>query len=226
MNKIIAQTTALKIIARAWPVFLRQLRPGLTEKQVVKLLYQVLRAYGFSAWAFPTIVAAGANAAEPHHVPTNRIIKTREFIKIDFGVRYKGYCTDVTRTIVLGKPSALQRKLFRIVCTAQQRAVRLLRAGIETRLIDQTARASITRAGYGKYFIHSTGHGVSQTIHARPFLSPNPRRNAILKVGDVVTIEPGIYIPDKLGIRIEDMYVVTRTGSRCLSATISITLTP
>jgi len=226
MNKITAQTSALKIIDQAWPIFLRQLRPSLTEKQVVRLLYQVLRTHGFTAWAFPTIVAAGANAAEPHHKPTDRKLTANEFIKIDFGVRYKGYCTDVTRTIILGKPSALHRKLFRIVRTAQKCAVRLLRAGVETRLIDQAARTSITRAGYGKYFIHSTGHGVSQTIHARPFLSPNPRRNAILKVGDVVTIEPGIYIPGKLGIRIEDMYVVTRTGSRCLSATISITLTP
>lgn len=225
-NKLVFQTTALRRISRAWPFFLHQLRPGLTEKQVVKLLYQVLRTHGFTAWAFPTIVAAGANAAEPHHKPTDRRLKVNELIKIDFGVRYKGYCTDVTRTIMFGKPSALQRKLFRIVCTAQQRAARLLRPGIETRLIDQAARTSIARAGYGQYFIHSTGHGVGRTIHAQPYLSPNPKRNAKLKVGDVVTVEPGIYIPYKLGIRIEDMYAITRNGNRCLSAAIPIALTP
>lgn len=226
MNKIIAQSQALNRIARVWPMFIRRLSPGRTERQAARLLYRALRQAGFTRWAFPVIVAAGPSAAEPHHKPTNRRIRADQFVKIDFGVIHRGWRTDVTRTIVLGRPSRLQLRLFALVQRTQSAAAAALKPGVTGQAIDAIARGIITRARYGKYFIHSTGHGVGRAIHELPYLSPGPKGHYKLKIGDVVTVEPGIYIPNRLGIRIEDMYVITKTGRRCLSNKISRSLTP
>ena len=123
----------------------------------------------------------------------------------------------MTRTVFLGQPTAFQRKIYRIVLKAQAAAARKLNPGADTLLVDATARQVITQAGFGKYFIHSTGHAVGRHIHERPFLSPKPKSRSTLRVGDVVTVEPGIYLPGRIGIRIEDMYLITRTGCRCLT---------
>ncbi len=224
MTKLAAQTTALRKIAWAWPRFVVQLHPGLTERQTTRLLYQALRAAGFTRWAFPTIVAAGESAAEPHHKPTDRKVRANEFLKIDFGVTFQGWKTDITRTLILGRPTLVQRKLHALLLKAQSRAAHGIKAGIPARELDALARDVISRAGFGKAFIHSTGHGVGRAIHEAPFLSPGPKGDRLLRVGDVITIEPGIYIPNKLGLRVEDMYVVTKTGGRCLSDAISRTL--
>jgi Xaa-Pro aminopeptidase len=171
-------------------------------------------------------VAAGASAAEPHHKPTNRVIRANEFLKIDFGVTFKGWKTDITRTLVLGRPTLVQRKLYALLLNAQGKAARAIKPGIPARELDALARDVISRAGFGKAFIHSTGHGVGRAIHEAPYLSPGPKGDRLLRVGDVITIEPGIYIEGKFGLRIEDMYEVTKTGGRCLSNAIPRILTP
>ncbi len=225
MTKLRAQTEATKGLAQAWDQLRAYIRPGITEKQLARQLGLLLKKAGFPKPAFRFIVAAGSNAAQPHHAPTNRILKSGEPVKIDFGVRHRGWCTDVTRTVFLGRPTAFQRKIYLIVLKAQAAAARKLKLGADTLLVDATARQLITQTGFGKYFIHSTGHAVGRHIHERPFLSPKPRSRLTLRVGDVVTVEPGVYLPGRFGIRIEDMYLITRTGARCLTIALPKQLT-
>lgn len=220
MIKILAQRTALEKTAEVWPVFLQYVKPGVSERQLARRLRKLLAQTGLDRRAFPFIVAASEQAAEPHHVPNGRVLRTGDSVKIDFGVTYETWKTDITRTIFLGKPSAEQKALYNLVLRAQKRAAQKLRPGIPARDIDDICRKVITRAGFGKFFIHSTGHGVGWAIHEPPYLTPSRRGNRLLAVGDVVTIEPGIYIKDKIGIRIEDMYEITATGARDLSAEI------
>ncbi|USN53528.1 MAG: M24 family metallopeptidase [Candidatus Nomurabacteria bacterium] len=218
MIKILAQETAIKKTAKVWPLFLQQVKLGLSERQVSRLLRRLLLSEGLDRRAFPFIVAASEQAAEPHHVPNGRVLQAGDSIKIDFGVTYESWKTDITRTVFLGKPSAEQKALYTLVLRAQERAAQKLRPGIPARDIDDICRGVIAKAGFGKFFIHSTGHGVGRAIHEPPYLTPSRRGNRLLAVGDVVTIEPGIYIKDKIGIRIEDMYEITATGARDLSA--------
>ncbi|MFH0853191.1 MAG: M24 family metallopeptidase [bacterium] len=220
MTKAAAQIQAINKIAKVWPLFLKQVKPELTEKQVACLLWQILKQQGFAKKAFRFIVATGASAAEPHHWPTNKKLIKGQAVKIDFGVTHRGWKTDITRTVFLDKPTNLQKKLYQLVFMAQQQSAKLLKPGIPAQTIDSRARSIIKRAGYGKYFIHSTGHGVGKQIHEPPWLSPTKKGLGKLKIGDVVTIEPGIYLPGRLGIRIEDMYLITKTGSRHLTGAI------
>lgn len=215
--KILAQTDAIKGLALAWSQLKDDIRPGQTEKQVARRLRFLLKKAGFPRPAFRFIVASGPNAAQPHHAPTNRSLGSNEPVKIDFGVRHRGWRTDVTRTVFLGRPTAFQKKIYSLVLKAQAAAVRRLRPDADTLRVDAAARRVITRAGYGRYFVHSTGHAVGHSIHERPFLSPKPKSRSTLRVGDVVTVEPGVYLPGRFGIRIEDMYLINRTGCRCLT---------
>jgi len=225
MTKIAAQIQALGKTAKVWPLFLKQIKPGLTEKQVARLLWQTLKQQGFTKKAFRFIVATGLSAAEPHHWPTNKKLAKSQAVKIDFGVTHRGWKTDVTRTVFLGKPTAQQKTLYQLVLKAQKQSAKLLKPGIPAQTIDKRARSIIKRAGYGKYFIHGTGHGVGKRIHEPPWLTLTKKGLGKLKAGDVVTVEPGIYLPGRFGIRIEDMYLITKTGSRKLSSAIPSELT-
>lgn len=187
---------------------------GETEKKVAARVEAFLK--GFDAKpAFRTIVASGKRSAKPHGFATNKKIRKGEIVKIDFGALYKGWRSDITRTFFMGKPTARQKKIYQIVLEAQRRAILAVRVGVECRAVDKAAREYIKQMGYGKYFIHSTGHGIGKKIHEQPKVSF--RNHHKLKAGQVITIEPGIYIKGWGGMRIEDMLLVTEKGAKVLT---------
>ncbi|MBU0485454.1 MAG: Xaa-Pro peptidase family protein [Proteobacteria bacterium] len=192
------------------------LRVGMTERQVALAIETTMRKKGASAPSFETIVAAGPNGALPHAVPSDRPLQTGEPIIIDMGTVLNGYCSDMTRTVVLGEPDLKTRDLIRVVRRAQLAATAKIRAGITGREADRAAREIIKQAGYGKNFGHGLGHGVGLAVHEAPSLSSRNRKK--LRAGMVVTIEPGIYLPGWGGIRLENMAVVTTDGCEILNA--------
>ncbi len=201
---------------RAGVAFLKTaLRPGLTERQVANRLRAFFRSRGFRRWAFSFIIAAGPAAANPHHPPGHRRLRKGDMVVCDFGLRIRDTASDMTRTFILGNPSRRLARVYRTVRQAQQRAAAALRPRIEGHRIDAIARGILKRAGYEKYFLHATGHGVGYKIHEPPWLSP--KKHGVLRAGDVVTVEPGVYRKGWGGIRIEDMYLITARGHRHLS---------
>ncbi|MGW8288334.1 MAG: M24 family metallopeptidase, partial [Desulfobulbales bacterium] len=191
------------------------MRSGQTEKEVARKIEAEMLRRGAEEPAFPTIVAAGPNGALPHAVPTDRVIKKGEPVIVDMGLKLGGYCSDMTRTVVLGKPDSQTLKIIRLVRKAQRAAQKFIKAGIIAREADRAARDIITRAGYGKNFGHGLGHGVGLAVHEAPSLN-RMRRNKILP-GMVVTVEPGIYLPGWGGVRLENMVVVTENGCTVLN---------
>lgn len=193
----------------------RELVPGRTEREVAIEIEATMMRKGAEAPAFPTIVAAGPNAAGPHAVPTDRVIKEGETVIIDMGLKLNGYCSDMTRTVVLGKPDGRTEEIIRLTRRAQLSALKVIRAGILARDADRAARKVIADAGYGRYFGHGLGHGVGLAVHEPPSLN-RLRRNK-LQQGMVVTVEPGIYLPGWGGVRLENMVVVEKEGCRPLN---------
>jgi Xaa-Pro aminopeptidase len=193
----------------------QQLRPGKTEKEVALAIENMMRLKGASAPSFDTMVASGPNAALPHAVPSDRPLRRGETIVIDMGLVLDGYCSDMTRTVVLGRPDNYTLALFRLVRKAQIAATRGLRAGMTGVAVDRLARRVIEAEGLGDRFGHGLGHGVGLNVHEGPSL--NYRNKRQLKVGMVVTIEPGIYIPEWGGIRLENMAVIEEGGCRVLN---------
>ena len=182
-----------------------QIKPGYTEKELALQLEFNARKSGADGLAFEAIVAAGENAALPHAQPTHRKIKKGDFVVIDFGVKYKGYCSDETCTIAFGKLTDRQKNAYQIVKDAHDRALAVIKGNIAAADIDYCAR-SVFGKKYGRYFVHGTGHGVGLEVHEAPRLASNS--NDILKPQMVVTVEPGLYIPGLWGIRIEDTVLV------------------
>ncbi|MFH1362284.1 MAG: M24 family metallopeptidase [bacterium] len=187
---------------------------GLTEQSIASQIKFFLREYK-SQPAFRIIVASGKRSAKPHGFATNKKIKTGELVMVDFGALYNGYRSDITRTFVVGQPSKKQRKIYRIVKKAQAKAIKLVKAGRVCAEIDQAARDYIVAQGFGKYFIHTTGHGIGQKVHEAPKISKRNRHR--IRGGQVITIEPGIYIKGWGGVRIEDMVLVTEKGCKILT---------
>lgn len=193
----------------------RTLRPGLTERQVANRLRAFFRSRGLRRWAFSFIIAAGPAAANPHHPPGRRRLRPGDMVVCDFGLRIRDTASDMTRTFILGQPSRRLDRVYRTVRLAQQRAAAALRPRIDGHSIDRIARGVLTRAGYARYFLHATGHGVGYKIHEPPWLSP--KKHSVLRAGDVVTVEPGVYCKGWGGVRIEDMYRITVRGQRQLT---------
>ena len=207
-----AVEAAEKVLDTVW----RSLKPGQSEKEIafkiLKGLYE--EAEGPS---FPPIVASGPNSALPHAEPTDRKIKEGEPIIIDMGAIYKGYCSDMTRTFFLGKgPNDYFAHIYKIVALAKEKAQSKIKAGMVAKEADSIARNVIKKAGYGKEFVHALGHGVGLAVHEPPSLSFRNRKK--LKAGNVVTVEPGIYIQGKGGVRLEDMVLVEENGSTVLNS--------
>lgn len=219
--KVLSEIECIKkaqsIAEEAFDHILSFIRPGVTEKRVALELDFYMLSHGAEALSFETIVVTGKKTSMPHGVPDDTVVEAGDFVTMDFGAVYKGYHSDMTRTVAVGNASEEQRKIYEIVLSAQKAALELLKKGVSCKDADAAARDIIKNAGYSDYFGHGTGHGVGIEIHELPNLSP--RSNAILEVGNVVTVEPGIYIPDKFGVRIEDMALITENGFENLTHT-------
>lgn len=185
---------------------LAALREGVTEKEIADLILAETLRLGGSGMAFDTIVAFGESGAEPHHVPTDKPLSKGMLVTVDMGAVYEGYDADFTRTVAFGEPTAEQREVYAVVLEAQRRALASVAVGAECRAVDAAARDYISERGYGEQYIHGTGHGVGAEIHESPTL--NPKSEEALVAGQVVTVEPGVYLAGKLGVRIEDMVLV------------------
>jgi Xaa-Pro aminopeptidase len=193
------------------------LRPGIAEVEVAAELEYQARKLGAEGMSFDTIVAAGLRSALPHGRATTAPLPRRGFVTMDFGIIHKGYCSDMTRTVFLGKPNPEERKAYAAVLEAQENAVNAVAAGASCAEVDEAARSVLRREGLAEAFTHSTGHGVGLEIHEPPRLGAG--QTARLQPGMVITIEPGIYLAGKFGIRIEDMVAVTRSGGQVLTPT-------
>jgi len=201
---------AARITDAAFNELLKEIKPGISERMLDAKLSYIMKSLGSEKDSFDTIIASGVNGSRPHHSPTEKLLKKGELITIDFGAMYKGYHGDVTRTVCLGKADEKQREIYAIVLEAQKRALAGIRPGVTGKAVDALARDYITSKGYGEYFGHGLGHGLSLEIHAEPRLSPNYEKE--LLVNQIVTVEPGIYIPDWSGVRIEDDVIITENG--------------
>ncbi|MFC1837507.1 M24 family metallopeptidase [Thermodesulfobacteriota bacterium] len=193
----------------------RDLTPGQTEREVAIAIESAMMHKGAEGAAFPTIVAAGPNAAVPHAVPTDRAIKEGETIIIDMGLKLNGYCSDMTRTVVLGEADRQTRDTIKLVRKAQRAGLKKIRGGVLAKDADRAARKIIVDAGHGNNFGHGLGHGVGLAVHEAPSL--NRLRRNMLKPGMVVTVEPGIYLPGWGGVRLENMVVVEENGCTVLN---------
>lgn len=208
---------ACRIADQALAEVAPRLGEGLTEAEVRNLLEIRMRELGATGPSYETIVATGpTNAALPHHRPTDTLIEPGHTVIIDVGALVGGYHSDMTRTFFIGEPTAQQRELYEVVLAAQTAGVAAVSAGMSVKQLDGVCRGIIAEAGYGDWFTHGTGHGVGLLIHEDPFV--NRAGDAILQVGDVVTVEPGVYHEGFGGIRIEDLVVVTSAGCRVLTA--------
>ncbi len=208
---------AQKIAEEAFRHILTFIKPGVTEKEIALELDFYMLSHGAEALSFETIAVTGAKTSMPHGVPDNTVVKSGDFITMDFGAVYEGYHSDMTRTVAVGTVSEKQKDIYNIVLNAQETALSVLKSGLSCADADKTARDIIASAGYGEFFGHGTGHGVGIEIHEAPNLSP--RSEAILKPGNIVTVEPGIYIPGEFGVRIEDMALITENGYENLTHT-------
>ncbi len=209
--------TAARIADEALAASMPMLYEGPTERQFRNRLEAEMRQRGADEPSFATIIAAGPNAAMAHHRPDDLRIDEGMTVVIDFGALYRGYHSDMTRTVIVGQPSAMQLEVYDVVLDAQQQGVRAVREGAKGREIDDVCRRVITAAGWGEWFTHGTGHGVGLQIHESPWLTKS--YDDTLRADDVVTVEPGVYRRDFGGIRIEDMVVVTTNGCQSLTTT-------
>lgn len=199
----------------AFSHILNFIREGMTEKEIALELEYYMKKQGAEGLSFDTIVASGTNSSMPHAIPTDRQISEGDLITMDFGCRYMGYCSDMTRTIAIGHLSVKQESVYDIVLEAQEAALKAIRPGIACSEIDGIARSVIRKAGYGNYFGHGLGHSVGMFIHEEPRFSRNCA--TLLEPGMVLTVEPGIYLPGQFGVRIEDLVVITEHGYRNLT---------
>jgi Xaa-Pro aminopeptidase len=208
---------AVSLGAKLFERALEVLRPGVKEAEVAAEMEYAARRAGAEAMSFPTIVASGARSALPHGRASNQPIKPGGFVVCDFGVILAGYCSDQTRTVWVGSVPDEARRAYEAVREAQQAAVDAVRPGIALGEVDAAARKVLRKAGLGRYFTHSTGHGVGLEIHEAPRVAAGQRE--MLQPGMVITIEPGVYFPGKWGVRIEDMVAVTAGGCEVLTPT-------
>lgn len=208
---------AVLLGASLFDVALKAIRPGAKEVEVAaEMEYQARRA-GADQMSFETIIASGERSALPHGRASDAPIPAAGFVVCDFGVILAGYCSDMTRTVHVGRPTDEARRIYQSVREAQQAAVAAVRAGVSVGEVDQAARKLLQQNGLGRRFTHSTGHGVGLEIHESPRVTAG--QTETLRPGMVITIEPGVYIPGKCGVRIEDMVVVTEQGCEVLTPT-------
>lgn len=194
----------------AFNAILNFLKPGLTELEVAAQLEYEMKRHGAEDFSFDAIIASGLHSSMPHAIPDDKKLENGDFVTMDFGCLYKGYCSDMTRTVVIGKADDKQKEIYDIVLRSQEAALKTIKAGLKGCEVDKVARDVITEAGYGNCFGHGLGHSVGLFIHEEPRLSPADQ--TVLQVNMIETVEPGIYVPGFGGVRIEDMVIVTEDG--------------
>ncbi|OIK11749.1 Xaa-Pro dipeptidase [Bacillus sp. MUM 116] len=206
---------AADIADAAFKHILDFIRPGKTELEVANELEFFMRRAGATSSSFDTIVASGYRSALPHGVASDKVIEAGDFVTLDYGAYYKGYVSDITRTVAVGQPDEKLKEIYEIVLDAQLKGMEGIKPGITGKEADSLTRDYITEKGYGEYFGHSTGHGIGLEVHEGPALSF--RSDLVLEPGMVVTCEPGIYIPGLGGVRIEDDTLVTKDSNEALT---------
>lgn len=207
-----------KALALAEEVFrhvAKSLKPGMSEKSVAWAMEMGMRQAGADGLSFPVIIAAGPNSALPHAIPTDREIRAGEPILFDWGAKLNGYCSDTTRTVILGPPDDIFRTVHQTVLEAQQKAIAAIKSGASSKAVDAVARDFIHAKGYEGKFGHGLGHGTGLAVHEAPRLSP--LKDSLLESGMIVTVEPGIYLPEWGGVRIENQVVVGHEGPLVLN---------
>ena len=214
-EELSCMTAAQRIAEGALAQILKEIRPGMTEKEIAARLNYLMVAAGAEKTSFDTIVASGPNGSMPHAVPGMRKVREGDFITMDFGCVYKGYCSDMTRTVALGRPSDEMRNVYDIVLQAQLAGIAAAKAGVTGAVIDGAARKVIQDAGYGVYFGHSFGHSLGIDIHEAPNAAPG--NDKPMPDGAVVSAEPGIYLPGKFGVRIEDVMILRPDGAQVIT---------
>jgi Xaa-Pro aminopeptidase len=206
---------AIEIASKSFLHAIEIIKEGISESEIAQEMEFFMRRTGSEATGFDIIVATGKRAALPHGKASEKRIEKGDFILIDFGSTFQGYHSDQTRTLICGRPSPEQEKVYRTVKEAHDRAIERIRPGIPFQEVDKAAREHIQNFGYGEYFGHGTGHGIGLAVHEDPAV--NWENKSIAKEGMVFTVEPGIYIPEWGGVRIEDMVWVTRDGAEVLT---------
>jgi Xaa-Pro aminopeptidase len=214
-DEIAATRRALTIAEDAFEAALENIAPGMTERAAAWELEKAMREAGADALSFPIICAAGTNSALPHAIPGDRIITADAPLLFDWGARRAHYCSDISRTIILGAPDDTFKKVYGAVRDAQRKAIDAIRAGVSSKAVDTVARESIAEAGYAGKFGHGLGHGTGIAVHEAPRLSP--LKDTILESGMIVTVEPGIYLPEWGGVRLENQIVVRDDGAEVLN---------
>ncbi len=207
---------AQEITDAAFTEVLTKIRPGITEKQLAAELIYCLLKNGGEGLSFEPIVVSGPNTSLPHGVPGDRVLQEGDFITMDFGVLYQGYCSDMTRTVALGYATEEMKQVYDTVLKAQLAGIAATKAGVKGKDIDAAARKVIEDAGYGAYFGHGYGHSLGLEIHENP--NCNPAGDTVMEENMVCSAEPGIYLPGKFGVRIEDVVVFQRDGREILTA--------
>ncbi len=208
-------SAAQAIAERAFTKLINSLKAGISEKKTAAMLNYFMMDFGADDLSFATIAASGVNSASPHAVPTEKKLVNGEFLTLDFGAVVNGYHSDMTRTVVIGRPTDKMKEVYAAVYSANTDAIKAVKAGISAKLLDNIARSTLSAWGYEEYFGHALGHGVGLEIHEAPSVSKNS--GTTLKNGMIITIEPGVYIPNEFGVRIEDMLVVRENGCENLA---------
>ena len=214
-EELAALRRSCRAAAAAFKIIRPAVKTGRTEISLARELEDIMQAMGARGPSFNLIIGFGPNSALPHHESSARRLKDNEAVLIDFGCVLGGYCSDMTRTFFHGRATPEFIKVHSIVDGAQKAGVRAVKAGLKARLVDKACRDYISDAGYGQYFIHGTGHGIGLEIHEAPTL--NSKSQEILKAGMAVTVEPGIYLAGKFGVRIEDSVLVRKNGCEILT---------
>jgi Xaa-Pro aminopeptidase len=208
---------SIAIAEEAFEAIFDEIKVGETENHLAGLLLMEMRSRGASTSSFEPIIAAGANSSLPHYRPGDVLVKRDQPLLFDWGALHKGYCSDLTRTLMIGRVSPKMKEIYKVVLAAQQKAIEFIRPGVTTRQADQVARDVIDKAGYGKEFGHGLGHGIGRDIHELPTLRKTGGDEE-LRPGMIVTVEPGIYLSGEGGVRIEDDVLITHSGCELLTS--------
>jgi Xaa-Pro aminopeptidase len=207
-NECIAKAESLG--DRCFDYILGEIRPGVTEHEIAAKIEAYLLSHGGEALAFPTRCVSGPRGCLRHGEPSEQAVAKGELLTMDFGAVVGGYCGDMTRTVAVGAaPRDEARYCYELVLESKKRGIDALAAGASCRAVDTATRALINNAGYGGNFVHGTGHGVGREVHTPPYM--NRRTDGFLRAGDAVTVEPGIYVDDRFGVRIEDLLIIGDT---------------